>query len=820
MRVMKFGGSSVGTPDRIRQIEKIVRAREKEESVVVVVSAFQAVTNELLQCAAMAESGDPAYGSLFNTIADRHRSALRTLHGSKPDRKAAAAVDALLEELEELLKGIRCLSEVSPRASDLVASFGERLSSTIIASFMNRSKPAVAVDSRQFVLTDDAYTRAAVQFPQTNARISAFFRKLKRAKRFAATPVVTGFIGSTAMGVTTTIGRNGSDYTAAIVGGALRASAVEIWTDVDGVLSADPKAVENAFVLPQMSYEEAMELSYFGARVLQAEAIAPVVRRGIPLLIKNTFKPGAPGTLISKDPGPWKGVAKGITTLEDITLLDLRGSGMVGVPGTAERLFRALARAEVNVIMISQASSEHTICFAVSSKQAEAAKAEIQQEFRYEFSNNLVILDSRAGQTLFAVVGEGMRGTPGVSGRVFQTLGRNNINIGAIAQGGSERNISFAVNSENRTRALHVIHEAFFEQRKKLGLVVVGVGNIGRTLIDQVRLQHANLLARGFDLRVVAVADSKRFAVDPGGLPLQEWRARLDGSPHTMNPQALLRSVEACRMANVALVDCTASQHIVDAYPDFVLANVHIVTPNKRANVLPWARYESLMSLLKSRQRYFLYEANVGAGLPIISTLQDLIHSGDRILRIEGVFSGTLSFLFNTYDGQRPFSECVAEAKAMGYTEPDPREDLSGEDVARKLLILARQLGHKLDLKDVRVESLIPPKLRSGPLPRDFFARYAAVDNVLKKRFEAARRKGAVLRYAGSFSGGRARAAVIEVSQDQPLARTSGSDNIIAFTTERYAKTPLVVQGPGAGAEVTATGVFSDILKLLHYLPD
>jgi len=817
---MKFGGSSVASPERIRQVAEIVRLREKTEDVVVVVSAFQGVTNQLLECAALAERGNVSYETVFQTLARRHRAALGVLNGKQPDRKASKAIEQMLAELQELLHGIRCLSEASPRALDLAASFGERLSATIVASFLNRTRPATAVDAREIVITDDAFTRAAVLFPETNSKIAACFRRMRVGGKLRTTPVVTGFIGSTRDGRTTTIGRNGSDYTASVVGAALKAGMIEIWTDVDGVLSADPRAVKNAFVLPQMSYEEAMELSYFGAKVLHAEAIAPAVQRNIPLLIKNTMNHKAPGTVISEDPGPWKGVAKGITTLEGITLFDLRGAGMVGVPGIAERLFRALAHARVNVILISQASSEHTICFAVAAEQAEAARAEIGGEFRYEFSRGLATLEARTDQTIFAVVGEGMRGTPGVSGRVFQTLGRNNINIGAIAQGGSERNISFVVNAADRVRALNVIHEAFFEERKRLGLVIVGVGNIGKTLIDQIYLQHDSLLRQGFDVRVVAVADSRRFVVDPDGLPLQRWRERLDVSHTRMDPTALIRAVAACQMVNVALVDCTASQDIVDAYPDFVRANFHIVTPNKRANVLPWSRYESLISLMHSRQRYFLYEANVGAGLPVISTLQDLIRSGDEIIRIDGVFSGTLSFLFNSFDGRQPFSKLVAEARTLGYTEPDPREDLSGEDVARKLLILARQLGRRLDLKDIRVESLIPKSLRKGPLPSDFFSRYVAFDGEVHRRFEKARKNGAVLRYVGILSGGRARAAMMDIPGDHALAKTGGSDNLIAFTTKRYSKTPLVVQGPGAGAEVTATGVFSDILKLLHYIPD
>ncbi|MBI3765292.1 MAG: ACT domain-containing protein, partial [Ignavibacteriales bacterium] len=495
------------------------------------------------------------------------------------------------------------------------------------------------------------------------------------------------------------------------------------------------------------------------------------------------------------------------------------GLSMVGVPGTAERLFRTLANHRVNVILISQASSEHTICFAISNDNAVAARKAISNEFRHELRAKLTTLDERPEQTIIAIVGEGMKGTPGVAGKVFEALGRNNININAIAQGASERNISFVINSTQTVRTLNVVHQAFFEKRKRLSLVIVGIGNIGTALLRQIQRQRPFLFNQGFDVRVLGVANSQRFTLNSDGLNIERWQHELQQSQYRFDPIELAEHVARLEITNVALVDCTASSDIVDAYPKFIEANMHIVTPNKKANVLPWKEYNEFKELLRRRQKYFLYEANVGAGLPIISTLHDLIASGDTIVKIEGILSGTLSYLFNNYDGSTAFSGLVRSARVRGYTEPDPRDDLSGQDVARKLLILARQLGKRMDLVDIHAENLVPPSLRKGKFSNMFFKKYSKYDRAMKQRIKAARSKGTVLRYVGTLTDRTATARLQEVPMNHPLASIQGSDNIIAFTTHRYAHTPLVVQGPGAGADVTAMGVFSDILKLLHYLP-
>src|SRR5213082_991473 len=819
MKILKFGGSSLATSDCIRGVSRIVLQEARRGSLIVVLSAFQGVTNQLLDCARLAEKDDRRYEAAWKKIARRHRSAIDGLVGRRRGIRIRSQVDTLLGDLHDALHGVQLLGHSPPRALDLIVSFGERLCALIVAAHLARVHPARFVDARQLVITDNQFTNANVIFSRTNRAARRYFTDLFELRRRRPIPVVTGFIGSTSDGQTTTIGRNGSDYTAAILGAALGAEIIEIWTDVDGVLSADPNRVASAFVLPRITYEEAMELSYFGAKVLHPAAIAPAVAKGIPLLVKNTFRPEAPGTLISRNGGNGDRLAKGISSISGLTLLTLRGLSMVGVPGNAARLFRALASRGVNVILISQASSEHTICFAVRETDATAATAAVREEFRLELHHKLTALDEKPNQTIIAVVGDGMRGHPGVSGKMFGALGRHNINISAIAQGASERNISCVIDTAQQTRALNIIHGAFFERRKRLALFVIGMGNIGGALLRQLKEQRSYLLSRRFDVTVIGVANSKRFVLDGSGINLGRWREKLAASRRRMDPHTLADEIAKLELTDAAVIDCTAADSVVRAYPDFVRANLHIITPNKRANVLPWRRYVSLMDLLRERQIYFLDEANAGAGLPVMSTIRDLIASGDVIKKVNGIFSGTLSFLFNSFDGATPFSKLVQTAHNNGLTEPDPRDDLSGEDVARKLLILARQTGSRIEISDVEVENLVPRNLAGGKFSPRFFTLLARHDAAMSARFKRAQSRGAVLRYVGTLEGSRARAGIKEFPRDHPIAATKGSDNIIAFTTKRYAHTPLVVQGPGAGADVTAMGVFSDILKLLNYLP-
>lgn len=818
MKIMKFGGSSVATPDRIKAVAQIIKTSASSERVIVVLSAFQGVTNQLLECARLAEQGGDAFEQAFAKIAARHRETLDALPGAKDDTEARADIEHMLRELHEALQGIRLLRYSPPRAMDIVASFGERLSARTLTAYLNASAAAVYVDSRQCVVTDDAFMNAAVNFELTNPLIKTFFKDLYRKHGRNTIAVMTGFLGATPDGRTTTIGRNGSDYSAAITGGALSADMIEIWTDVDGVLSADPRAVRSAFVLPQLSYEEAMEMSYFGASVLHSATIAPAVAKGIPVLIKNTLNADAPGTLISKEIDMRFGAAKGITSVDNITLLTLRGMSMVGVPGTAERLFGALASASVNVILISQASSEHTICFAVRTDDAARARQAIAGEFRYELQSKLTSLDERPSQTIVAVVGEGMRGTPGIAGTIFQTLGWNKVNVSAIAQGASERNISFVIDSSQKAFALNVVHDKFFIPGTTVSIALLGPGNVGGEVLEQLRQQGEALLHRGFTLRVVAIANSKKALIDPAGIPLNKWRNRLlsAGEPHT--PEKLASLLGGFSFPNAVLIDCSANPEVVDAYPSYIKSGFHIITPNKLANVLPTKRHASLMDLFRKERKQFFYEANVGAGLPVISTLKDLIETGDEVHAIEGLLSGTLSFLFNAFDGTRPFSELVRVAHESGFTEPDPREDLGGKDAARKLLILGRTLGHAMELRDVHVESLVPAALRKGKFSAGFYRELARHDGAMLKRYENAKEKGLVLRYVAALRGRTATARLEELSPDHPFAQVKGSESVLMFTTARYGDQPLVIKGRGAGAGVTAMGVFSDLLRLLDRL--
>jgi len=818
VKVLKFGGSSLATPERIVGVGRIVLGSVNGSPAVVVVSAFQGVTNQLIDCARLAETRHPDQESTFDRIAARHREAIATLLDGDHADKARVLVDEQLDELRGALADISRLGHCSPAALDTAASFGERMSALIVSAYLNRFRRTPFVDARRFITTDDRFTCATVNVAKTNSDAQQYFSSLWRKSR-GAIPVVTGFIGRTEDGRTTTVGRNGSDYTATVIGGALDASVIEIWTDVDGVLSADPKHVGSAFVLPQMTYEEAMEMSYFGAKVLHAPSIGPAVAKAIPILVKNTFNPSAAGTRISKIPAVGCRPAKGISSVDDVTLLTLRGPGAAGILGTAERLCRALDAQRINVVLLCQASSERTISLAVRTSEAAAASDAIAREFRLELDAGLAALTSKPDQAVIAVVGDGVQGRSDVAGQVFGALGRHNIAVGAIAHGAIDRSLSFVVPTSQLARAVNVVHRRCFEARRSLALAIVGVGNIGGTLLRQLHERQAHLAAQGFDISVVALANSKRFVVSAEGLDLARWAETLYASSQPMDPCALARELARLELAHVALVDCTAAQAVVDAYPEFIRADLHIVTPNKRANVLPWERYTELRDLLAAQQRHFLYETNVGAGLPIMSTLRNLMVSGDVVTRIEGIFSGTLSYLFNTFDGTVPFSALVRDAHARGFTEPDPREDLAGQDVARKLLILARHTGLRMELDDVRVDSLVPRCLSDLPFSERFFAQYAALDADMRRRLESAKARGTVLRYVGTLEDGRASAGIREFPRDHAFATTKGSDNVIAFTGTRSGPTPLIVQGPGAGAEVTATGVFADILELLRCLP-
>lgn len=789
----------------IKKVGEIVKSASRKERIAVVVSAFQGVTDQLLKCARLAANQDAQLERELANLKIRHLQAVRTLV-EKPIKKrneAFACIELLFAELLSVSEKIAKEGKVSNKNLDWVASFGERLSAYIVASSM---KNAYFVDARELVKTDNNFVNAAVDFQKTNRRINNFFRNPGRTGK-KGVPVITGFLGSTKKGDTTTLGRGGSDYTAAIFGSALGVKAVEIWTDVDGVMSADPRLVKNAIVLPEMSYEEAIEMAYFGAKVIHPATMLPAIKKGIPIVIKNTFNPPAPGTWIRKETKSGL-LVKGITSIDDVSLINVIGVSLAGIPGSAARVFKATAKAGANVILISQASSEHTICFAIKSAELPAAQKALRGEFVKEIKSGRVKVSSLENQAVIALVGDGMRGVPGIAGRLFSVLGDGGVNVTAISQGGSERNISFTVDSGNKSKALNLAHDSFFSGNPK-NIFLVGTGLVGSELLKQLR----ELQKRGENLRVAGLMDSKNIIIYESGINLGGWRNILSKGP-TANFREWLSSAANLPIGNKIFVDCTASEEIAKNYLEVAKAGFHIVTPNKKFNTRSMKEYKTLREIMKQQKKQFLYETNVGAGLPLISTIRDLLLSGDRVIKIEGVFSGTLSYLFNTFDGARPFSKVVAEAKELGYTEPDPREDLNGNDVGRKLLVLAREIGWPLEFKDVVIENLVPKPLQRVEAPEEFLKRLKEFDGYFKKLLEKAYGQNKVLRYVAKLEKGRAIASLQAAAVDSPLAATRGADNLFAIYTRRYNKRPLVVQGPGAGAEVTAAGVLADILKI------
>ncbi len=817
MRVLKFGGTSVGTPQVIQDLllPVLVSYHQQGKEFTVVFSAFSKVTDALIEVAHRAGQGDGTYVSLLEKLRQRHAEATAFLLSAENRAAAEASLNGHFEDLANVLYGIYLLREVSKRSLDFVVSFGERNSALILTHAMRQAGlPAEYLDARRVIRTDDHFGQARVHFEQTNALIREHYEQHP-----GTIQVVTGFIGSTEDGLTTTLGRGGSDYTAAIVGAALEAEAIEIWTDVDGVLTADPRRVKKAFTLPAMTYQEAMEMSHFGAKVIYPPTIRPAMEKGIPLYIRNTFNPTFEGTYIgpSVPNGQGQPPVKGISSINQISLLTLEGGGLFGVPGIAARLFRAMAREGVNVVLITQGSSESSITFAVSPQQTQQAQQALEREFAYEIRSGSVE-PPRVERDLavVAVVGEGMRYTPGISGRLFQALGRNGINVVAIAQGSSERNISVVVPLEDEIKALNAIHEAFFlSDTKSLHLFIVGTGLIGSALLEQIRRQARFLRERRrLEIRVVGLANSRRMLFEQEGIDLEQWRAALEQSSQPFSMAGFVEQMERLNLPNAVFIDNTAAEEVTRYYDRMLEASISISTPNKLATSAPWERYQQLKRIAERRGALWRYETNVGAGLPIISTLNDLIHSGDRVLRIEGVLSGTLSFLFNHFTEGCRFSEIVNEARQRGLTEPDPREDLSGADVRRKVLILAREVGLPLELDDIPVAPLLPAVCYEAPSVETFMEELRRHDDYFEALRAEAAQQGRVLRWVACVEDGKASVGLQRVGPEHPFYGLSGSDNMVVFTTERYFERPLVVRGPGAGAEVTAAGVFAEVIGM------
>lgn len=818
MKVLKFGGSSVGTPSRIKGLIEILKAYyNRGDQFTVVFSAFSGVTDSLLEMSRRAAAGDESWRTSFEAFAKRHQDAIAELV-SEPERaQIAAEMERSHQSLANMLSGVFLVREASPRTMDYVVSFGERSSAFIIAAAMRQAGISASfLDARKVIKTNDNFVNAKVDFSATYPLIKEHYAQHPEVQ------VVTGFIGSTPDGLTTTLGRGGSDYTAAIIAAGLDAASIEIWTDVDGVLTADPRKVKKAFTIPKMTYAEAMEMSHFGAKVIYPPTLQPALQKRIPLYIKNTFNPDFEGTYISETKEPGGHAVTGISSINKVAMLTLQGGGMFGVPGIAGRLFGSLAKSGISVILITQGSSEHSITFAIPPEVAKKAKQQVEAEFEYEIEKGLVEpLKIEENLSVIAIIGENMRYRPGIAGRMFQALGKNGVNVMAIAQGSSELNISVVVAAADEAKAMNALHEAFFlSDTKELHLFMVGVGLIGSTLIEQIREQAAFLKEkRSLELKIVGLCNSKTMLFDENGIDLANWKEALAASGENLNLAMFVERMKGLNLSNSIFVDNTASEEVPRFYEAILGSSISISTPNKIATSSSYEQYKRLKQTAARRGVPFLYETNVGAGLPVIGTLEDLITSGDRIIKIEGVLSGTMSFIFNKFKaGGEPFSAIVREAKHLGYTEPDPRDDLGGADVRRKLLILARETGLPLEAADVRIESILPKAAQDAPSVDAFFAELEKADAHFEKMATDAAAEGKALRMIACLDGGQASIGLRAVDASHPFYSLSGSDNMIVFTTERYKERPLVVRGPGAGAAVTAAGVFAEVVRIGSYL--
>jgi aspartokinase/homoserine dehydrogenase 1 len=808
----KFGGSSMRDAERIAQVAAILATRDGE-SQVVVVSAMQGVTDALIALANSAAARSEVWRDALATLRERHLTAALALLGAQAE-PTVEWLEREFADLADVLHALALLGTPSREALDLVQGLGEVWSSRLLAEhFKVRGDAAVWCDAREVLRVRAEELGVMVDWSSSQAHFDTF-----RDRHPCTRYVVTGFVARDGEGRATTLGRNGSDYSGAIFGALADAAEVHIWTDVDGVYSADPRAVPEAVLIPELSYHEACELAYFGAKVIHPQTMAPAIERQIPIYIRNTFNPEHRGSRISAEHSLEPPV-KGVSAFGGLAILNVEGAGMIGVPGTAERVFGALRHGGISVVMISQGSSEHSICCVVREAEVERAERLLDDAFRRELDRGLIerIAVTR-GISVLAVVGDGMAGHPGTAARLFDQLGRGRINVRAIAQGASERNISVAIDSVDAARALRAVHAGFYLSAQTISVGVIGPGNVGAVLIEQLREAAPRLREQfGIDLRVRAIAGSRKIAVSESGIDLAHWRdAYAQAADGDLD--AFAKQVHASHLPHALIADCSASPLVATQYPKWLAQGMHIVTPNKQAGSGPIARYREIQANARESGARFRYEATVGAGLPIISTLRDLIDTGDRIERIEGMFSGTLAFLFNRFDGSQPFSALVREAKQLGYTEPDPRDDLDGKDVARKLVILARELGLATELADVEVDSLVPAELAAGSID-DFMTRLPELDAAMQARLDAARANGEVLRFVASLDAtGKARVGLRALPLAHAFANGRLTDNFVQFTTARYNRNPLVVQGPGAGPEVTAAGVFADLLRVAAYL--
>lgn len=812
MKIVKFGGSSVGSGQSIQNVLNILKNKYASgEKFLVVSSAMSGVTNILTELAQIASEGKDFKKGLIE-IEQRHFTVIKEMITVKNQNPAFTQIKIFINEIEDLLQGVYSLRELSLQSKDLILSYGEKCSTFLLSQIAKQYfSESIYVDTSNLIKTDSNFGNARVHTPFTENLLQEFYKEHSHQILF-----FTGFIASNENNRITTLGRGGSDYTAAIIAAALDAEEIELWSDVDGMLTADPRVVKKAFSLSELSYTEAMELSYFGAKVIYPPAMIPAFRKKIPIVLKNTFNPSFKGTRIEEHTHKNVYPIRGISSIDEISLINITGSGMIGKIGFSGKLFSLLAREHINVILITQSSSEHSITFAIEPKDVHKAKQLFNSEFELELETNKLnppIIEENL--CVLAIVGENMKQTPGISGKLFQALGRNGINIHAIAQGSSEYNISVIIKRKNISKALNAVHDAFFTQlTKTLHVFSVGTGNIGATLLRQIDAQSDFLRENnGIEVKINGIANSRKMIIDEEGIDLTQWQERINKG-ETSNLDEFIQKIKLLNLSNCIFVDNTASPITGTYYKELFESNVSVVTCNKIANSSSYKDYKDLKDTARRRGVDFFYETNVGAGLPIIRTLKDLMTSGDRIIKIEAILSGTISYIFNNFRGNTSFYEIVKKAHDLGYTEPDPREDLSGKDFMRKMMILARDAGYQIEEKDVELGAILPESCFKAPSIDDFYEELKKSDSYFNELKEKAENENKVLRYIGKLEDGKASVNLELVDASHPFYNLTGSDNIISFTTERYKFNPLVIKGPGAGAEVTAAGVFADLINV------
>ncbi|HVM88477.1 MAG TPA: bifunctional aspartate kinase/homoserine dehydrogenase I [Puia sp.] len=810
MQVLKFGGTSVANAENINKTISVISEAIKKERTIVVASALGGITDILLQSGKLAASGDESYKQQLQIAEQRHLDTVKSLIPLTQQSSILSMVKKRCNEIEDICNGVFLLGELSDRTKDKIVSYGELLSTQIISDRLKiLGIDNIWKDSRELIVTDANFGSAAVDFETTNKKITEFILS-NRSHLF----IIPGFIASNSKGITTTLGRGGSDYTAAILGAAIHASKVEIWTDVSGMMTADPRVVPNAKVIPHISYLEAMELSHFGAKVIYPPTIQPVMAKSIPVWVKNTFAPQDAGTVIEKYVAKNGNNIRGISSINKIALLSLEGGGMVGVPGFSKRLFEALSNETINVILITQGSSEHSICVAVDEDNIFKAKEAADKAFDHEIKTGKVEpLIIEQDLAIIALVGDNMKSHPGVSGKMFGALGRNGVNVRAIAQGSSERNISAVIALPDVKKAINTLHEEFFETTyKQLNIFIAGVGNVGSRFLAQLKQQEKYLEEHlRLQVNVIGIANSKKMFFDDEGINLNTWKTLLENG-EKMELGKFISIIRSKNLRNALFADITANEEVAKCYSQLLEKSISVVACNKVACSSSYDYYKKLKKLATEFNCLFLFETNVGAGLPVIGTLNDLLRSGDKINKIQAVLSGTLNFVFNNYDGKKSFAEVVKQAQDEGYTEPDPRLDLSGTDVMRKIMILAREAGEKIEMSDITNSVFMPQSCMKGSV-EDFYAAMTKEEKHFRKIYDEAASTGKKLKFVASYENGKASVGLQHVDEQSDFFHLYGKDNVVLFYTERYPEQPLVVKGAGAGAEVTASGVFADIIR-------